>query len=125
VSINRRKLDQQEAAARRRREERRAAVARRIAKDAKKIVGIWNARNAAGAELWFYPTIGAALAAGTPWLTWMCPACETLDDLDLRKVDRHPAASISSLIPSLQCGRCNGSAPLAKLVRMSKLRADI
>jgi hypothetical protein len=37
--------------------------------DAQKIVAIWNARQAGGRALWFYPTIGAAIAAGLPWLT--------------------------------------------------------
>ena len=32
--------------------------------EAQKIVAIWNARQAGGRALWFYPTIGAAIAAG-------------------------------------------------------------
>ena len=28
---------------------------------------------AGGRALWFYPTIGAAIAAGFPWLTFSCP----------------------------------------------------
>jgi hypothetical protein len=35
--------------------------------DAQKTVAIWNARQAGGRALWFYPTIGAAIA-GLPWL---------------------------------------------------------
>jgi hypothetical protein len=42
---------------------------------AQKIVEIWNARQAGGRALWFYPTIGAAIAAGFPWLTYSCPGC--------------------------------------------------
>jgi hypothetical protein len=34
--------------------------------DAEKIAAIWNARPAGGRALWFYPTIGAAIAAGVP-----------------------------------------------------------
>ena len=28
-----------------------------------------------GRALWFYPTIGAAVTAGVPWLTFSCPVC--------------------------------------------------
>jgi hypothetical protein len=38
--------------------------------ETEKIVAIWNARQAGGRALWFYPTIGAAIAAGLPWLTF-------------------------------------------------------
>jgi hypothetical protein len=39
------------------------------------IVAIWNSRQAGGRALWFYPTIGAAIAAKLPWLSFSCPAC--------------------------------------------------
>ena len=38
--------------------------------EAERIVAIWNARQAGGRALWFYPTIEAAIAAGVPWLTY-------------------------------------------------------
>ena len=47
----------------------RADAQRKAIADAQKIVAIWNARQAGGRSLWFYPTIGAAIAAGLPWLT--------------------------------------------------------
>jgi hypothetical protein len=47
----------------------RADAQRKAIADAQKIVAIWNARQAGGRLLWFYPTIGAAIAAGLPWLT--------------------------------------------------------
>jgi hypothetical protein len=47
----------------------RADAQRKAIADAQKIVTIWNARQAGGRSLWFYPTIGAAIAAGLPWLT--------------------------------------------------------
>jgi hypothetical protein len=72
-----------------------AAAAKAIA-EAQKIVAIWNARQAGGQELWFYPTIGAAIAAGLPWLSFSCPACQQVGAVDLRTLDRHPGASISS-----------------------------
>jgi hypothetical protein len=119
---NRRALEREEAAAREARKKQRAARDRLVIKEAQKVVGIWNARLIAGAALWFYPTIRAALISRCPWLTYQCPACRQLGDLDLRTVDRHPDASISSLIPSLRCPRCNGQAPFAKLKRLSKSR---
>jgi hypothetical protein len=63
--------------------------------DAQKIVAIWNARQAGGRALWFYPTIGAAIAAGLPWLSFSCPACGQVGSVDLRTLDRHPGGSIS------------------------------
>jgi hypothetical protein len=47
----------------------RADAQRKAIADAQKIVAIGNARQAVGRALWFYPTIGAAIAAGLPWLT--------------------------------------------------------
>jgi hypothetical protein len=105
--------------------ERAAALAAEAAKraeaavEAKKIVEIWNARQAGGRALWFYPTIGAAIAAGLPWLTFSCPGCRVLGSVDLRTLDRHPGASISSLIPSLSCRRCSPHPPFAKLEMLS------
>jgi hypothetical protein len=34
-------------------------------REARRIVRIWNARHAKGCRLWYYPTIGAALTAGS------------------------------------------------------------
>jgi hypothetical protein len=59
---------------------------------------IWNARQAGGRALWFYPTIGAAIAAGFPWLPFSRPACTVVGSVDLRRLDRHRGAAISSLI---------------------------
>ena len=57
-------------------EAKRAEAERKAIADAQKIVAIWNARQAGGRALWFYPTIGAAIAAGVPWLSLSCPACQ-------------------------------------------------
>jgi hypothetical protein len=48
-----------------------------------------NARLACGLALWFYPTIGAVIAAGVPWLTYSCPSCQQVGWVDLRTLDRH------------------------------------
>ena len=65
---NRRAQDRERAAARTAAEAKRAEAERKAVADAQKIVAIWNARQAGGRALWFYPTIGAAIAAGVPWL---------------------------------------------------------
>ena len=80
-------------------EAKRAAAEREAIRNAQKIVVIWNACAAAGRELWFFPTIGAAIAAGVPWLTFSCPACQQVGAVDLRTLDRHPGAAISSHHP--------------------------
>jgi hypothetical protein len=46
----------------------------------------------------FSPTIGAAIRAGY-WFLWVrCPACRTINAIDLRALDRHPDAAVTSLI---------------------------
>ena len=39
--------------------------------------------------------------------------------IDLRTLDRHHDATITSLIPSLSCRSCRPHAPFAELVRLS------
>jgi hypothetical protein len=96
---------------------RRKAIA-----EAHKIVAIWNARQAGGRALWFYPTIGAAIAAGLPWLTLSCPGCGQSASVNLRTLDRHPGGAISALIPSLSCRRCSPNAPFARLEMLTAER---
>jgi hypothetical protein len=68
----------------------------------------------------FSPTIGAAVAAAY-WFLWVrCPACCTTQSIDLRTLDRHPDAAVTSLIPALSCRSCRPNAPFAELVRLSK-----
>ena len=71
---NRRAQERERAAARAAAEVKRAEAERKAVAEAQKIVAIWNARQAGGRALWFYPTIGAAIAAGLPWLSFSCPA---------------------------------------------------
>ena len=67
----------------------------------------------------FAPTIGAALAA-RHWFLWVyCSACRTTQAIDLRMLDRHPDAAVTSLIPWLSCRSCRPNAPFAQLVRLS------
>ena len=119
---NRRAQECERTAARAAEEAKRAEAGRKAIADAHKIVSIWNARQAGGRALWFYPTIGAAIAAGFPWLSFSCPACHQWGSVDLRTLDRHPGASISSLIPSVSCRRCSPHAPFAKLEMLTAER---
>jgi hypothetical protein len=95
---------------------------RRDVGEAQKIVAIWNARQAGGRALWFYPTIGAAIAAGFPWLSFSCAACGQWGSVDLRTLDRHLGGAISGLIPSLSCRRCLPDAPFARLEMLTSER---
>jgi hypothetical protein len=117
---NRRAQDRERAAARAAEAARRAEVERKAVVDAQKVVAVWNARQASGGALWFYPTIGAAIAAGLPWLSFSCPACGQFGSVDLRTLDRHPGGAISGLIPSLSCRRCSPNAPFAKLEMLER-----
>jgi hypothetical protein len=121
---NRRAQEGERAAARAAAEAKRTEAERKAIVDAQKIVAIWNARQAGGRALWFYPTIGAAIAAGVSWLTYSCPACGQCGSLDLRTLDRHPGAAISSLIPSVSCRRCSPNAPFARLEMLTSERPD-
>jgi hypothetical protein len=67
----------------------------------------------------FYPTIGAAVAAGTPILNFMCPGCPQVGDVDLRTLGRQPAATIASLIPKLSCRRCSPNPSFARLIALA------
>jgi hypothetical protein len=60
--------------------------------DAKTVVDRWNEQLAAGRDMLWSPTIRAAMLAGTPWLDVFCPGCGTSKAIDLRIIDRHPAA---------------------------------
>jgi hypothetical protein len=49
-----------------------------------------------------------------------CPVCRTIQAIDLRTLDRHRDAAVTSLIPSLSCRFCRPNAPFAELVRLSR-----
>jgi len=88
----------------------------KAAKEASGIVKVWNARIAGGRRLWFHATIGAAIAADLPWLSFYCPGCGQVGDVDVRRLDRHRGATIESLIPALSCRRCRPNPPFARVV---------
>jgi hypothetical protein len=119
---NRRAQERERAAARAAAKAKRAEADRKAIVDAQKVVAVWNAHQAGGRALWFYPTIGAAIAAGLPWLSFSCPACGQFGSVDLRMLDRHPGGAISGLIPSVSCLRCSLNAPFARLEMLSAER---
>jgi hypothetical protein len=98
----------------------RRATDAQVLQDAERLIGAWNERQARRMPLLFAPTIGAALASQHHFLWVYCPACRTTRDIDLRTLDRHRDAAVTSLIPSLSCRSCRPHAPFAALVRLSK-----
>ena len=88
----------------------RAGAAEKAAHDdAVRVVAQWNIALAAGGGVLWSPTIRAALLAGTPWLDVYCPGCRTSRAIDIRTIDRHPLASVGSLVLGLRCSMCSGS----------------
>jgi hypothetical protein len=94
---------------------RRQAADRAARDEAVCVVDRWNKAIAAGRDIWWSPTIRAAIVAGMPWADVHCPGCRTGRSLDLRTLDRHPLASVGSLVLGLRCGWCGGAAPMPKI----------
>ena len=109
----RRQVAEKEAAARR-------ATKAQVLEDAERLIAAWNERQARRMPMLFSPTIGAAITAGY-WFLWVrCPACRTTNAVDLRTLDRHRDAAVTSLIPALSCRSCRPNAPFAELLRLSR-----
>ena len=120
MGFNRRKMEDE----RRRLAEKQAAERRatdpQIIEDAARLVAAWNERQEKRMPMLFSPTIGAAIAARYWFLCMRCPACRTINAIDLRTLDRHRDAGVTSLIPVLSCRSCRPNAPFAELVRLSQ-----
>src|SRR5213595_1667821 len=107
----RRQAAEKDAAARR-------ATDVQVLEDAERLIAAWNERQAKRMPMLFSPTIGAAIAARY-WFLWVrCPACQTINAIDLRTLDHHPDAAVTSLIPALSCRSCRPYALFAELVRL-------
>ena len=117
-------MEREEARAREERRRREDEARQADIADVVMIIEAWNARLAAGRRVLFSPTIGAAIAAGYRWLTIYCPGCQTLSDVDLVTLDRHPDASIMSLIPQLSCRTCRPHPPFAQLKGLATAREN-
>src|SRR5207248_3249791 len=101
----RRTEDQRREAAEKEAAIRRATDAQ-VLEDAERLIAAWNERQVLRAPMIFSPTIGASIKAGY-WFLWVrCPACRSTSSIDLRVLDRHPDAAVTSLIPALSCRSC-------------------
>jgi hypothetical protein len=89
---------------------------RREVRHARRIVELWNKRAERGLKPSFFPTIETALRAEMPILDVLCPACQTVGCVDIRKLDCHRGMAISSLIPRLSCRMCCPHPPFARLI---------
>ena len=116
MGFNRRKMEDERRHAAEQEAAARHATDPQVLKDAERLIAAWNERQARRMPLLFAPTIGAAVKARC-WFLWVyCPACRTMRDIDLRVLDRHRDAAVTSLIPSLSCRSCRLNAPFAELV---------
>ena len=121
MGFNRRKMEDQRREATEKEAATRRATDAQVLEDAERLIAAWNERQALHAPMIFSPTIGAAIRAGY-WFLWVrCPACRTINAIDLRALDRHHDAAVSSLIPALSCRSCQPNAPFAELVRLSRM----
>ena len=104
MGFNRRKMEDQRGAVAEMETAGRRAT--QVLEDAERLINAWNERQAKRMPMIFSPTIGAAIAARY-WFLWVrCPACRTTNAIDLRTLDRHPDAAVTSLIPALSCRSC-------------------
>jgi hypothetical protein len=84
MGFNRRKLEDQRREAAEKEAANRRATDAQVLEDAERLITAWNERQAKRMPMLFSPTIGAANAAGY-WFLWVrCPACRTINAIDLR-----------------------------------------
>ncbi len=77
----------------------RRATDAQMLEDAERLIAAWNERQTKRMPMLFSPTIGAAITAGY-WFLWVrCPACRTINAIDLRTLDRHPDAAVTVIFP--------------------------
>jgi hypothetical protein len=120
MSFNRRKMEDQRRRLAEKEAAARCATDAQLLEDAERLIAAWNERQAKRMPILFSSTIGAAVTARY-WFLWVrCPACRTINAIDLRGLDRHRDAAVTSLIPALSCRSCRPNAPFAELVRLSQ-----
>jgi hypothetical protein len=120
MGFNRRKMEDERRQAVEKNAAARRATDAQVLEDAERLIGAWNERQAKRMPMLFSPTIGAAVTARY-WFLWVrCPACRTIQAIDLRTLDRHRDAGVTSLIPVLSCRSCRPNAPFAELVHLSR-----
>jgi hypothetical protein len=97
MGFNRRKMEDQRRDAAEKEAATRRATDAQVLEDAERLIAAWNERQALRAPMIFSPTVGAAVRAGH-WFLWVrCPACQTINAVDSRTLDRHHDAAVSSL----------------------------
>ena len=120
MGFNRCKLEDQRRDAAEKVAASRRATEAQILEDAERLITAWNERQEKRMPMLFSPTLGDAIAGGF-WFLWVrCPACRTINAIDLRTLDHHPDAPVSRLIPAHSCRSCRPNAPFAELVRLSQ-----
>src|SRR5271163_3462422 len=120
MGFNKRKMEDDRRQAAEKEAAGRRATDAQVLEDAERLIDAWNERQAKRMPMLFSPTIGAAVAARY-WFLWVrCPACQTINAIDLRGLDRHSDAAVTSLIPALFCRSCRPNAPFAELVQLSR-----
>jgi hypothetical protein len=88
MGFNRRKMEDQRREAAEKEAATRRATDAQVLEDAERLIAAWNERQAISAPMIFSPTIGTAIKAGY-WFLWVrCPACRTINAIDLRTLDR-------------------------------------
>jgi hypothetical protein len=106
MGFNRRKLEDQRRDAAEKEAASRRATDAQVLEDAERLITAWNERQAKRMPMIFSPTIGAAITARY-WFLWVrCPACRTINAIDLRTLDRHHDAAVTSLVPALSPAAC-------------------
>ena len=92
MGFNRRKMEDQRRDAAEKEAATRRATDAQVLEDAERLITAWNERQAK-------PMPMAAIRAGY-WFLWVrCPVCRTINAIDLRTLDRHHDAAVTSLIP--------------------------
>jgi len=90
MGFNRRKLEDQRREAAEKETAKPRATDAQVLEDAERLIAVWNERQANRMPMLFSPAIGAAIRAGY-WFLWVrCPACRTINAIDLRTLDRQP-----------------------------------
>jgi hypothetical protein len=121
MGFNKRKMEDRRRQAAEKEADARRATEAQILEDAERLVAAWNERQTKRMPMLFAPTIGAAITARR-WYLWVRrPACRTTNAIDLRTLDRHRDAAVTSLVPALSCRSCRPNAPFAELVQLSSL----
>jgi hypothetical protein len=85
------------------------------------VVEHWKGEIARGSYILCSPTIQAAIMAGMLWLDIYWPDWRTSHAIDIRTTDRHPFASVGSVVLGLRCSWRPGCAPMPKIVGLHPL----